>query len=239
MWWRSVVNRSFFLPLAAFLTRSSPGNTPFRVCARCVLCWFAFPSAPALGSTGSAADCSALFVGFSATMAGSDFSRPFVIGYGSSPSRCGPPAPPDGGREISRFPCKERARMPGSSTTQGRSGTRLAHPPYCLPPQERRRRPWTTHFRGSMAGLRAPLSTLRHALAGRRRMTRGQCGVLDLHCKGLAPSTPCRSPDAFSWPGLDPAIHAFPGPLEDVDARHKATAVRFREIGCEAADHLS
>jgi hypothetical protein len=91
--------------------------------------------------------------------------------------------------------------MLGSSTTQGRSGTRIAHPPYGLPPHERRRRPWTTHFRGSMASLRAPLSTLRHALAGRRRMTRGQCGVLDLHCKGLAPSTPCRSPDAFSWPG--------------------------------------
>src|SRR5215469_5819604 len=26
----------------------------------------------------------------SATMAGSDFSYPFIIGYGSSPSRCGP-----------------------------------------------------------------------------------------------------------------------------------------------------
>src|SRR5258706_13004132 len=44
-----------------------------------------------------------------------------------------------------------------------------------------------------MAGLRAPLSTLRHTLAGRRRMTRGQCGLLNLRCKGLSPSTPCRS----------------------------------------------
>jgi len=32
-----------------------------------------------------------LFVGFTATMAESDFSCPCIIGYGSSPSRCGPP----------------------------------------------------------------------------------------------------------------------------------------------------
>jgi hypothetical protein len=38
----------------------------------------------------SAAECSALFVGFTATMAESDFSCPCIIGYGSSPSRCGP-----------------------------------------------------------------------------------------------------------------------------------------------------
>src|SRR5215472_13059510 len=50
--------------------------------------WHAFPLAPALGSTGSAAVGTALFVGFTATMAESDFSRPCIIGYGSSPSRC-------------------------------------------------------------------------------------------------------------------------------------------------------
>jgi hypothetical protein len=63
-----------------------------RKSARHVLCWSAFPLVPALGSTGSAvagsaADCStagfaALFAGFTATMAGSDFSRPCIIGYG-------------------------------------------------------------------------------------------------------------------------------------------------------------
>jgi hypothetical protein len=31
-----------------------------------VCCWFAFPLVPALGSTGSAADRSALFAGFAA-----------------------------------------------------------------------------------------------------------------------------------------------------------------------------
>ena len=44
----------------------------------------------------------ALFVGFPATMAESDFSRPCIIGYGSSPSRCGPAASAE--RSIARSP---------------------------------------------------------------------------------------------------------------------------------------
>ena len=84
------MNRSFFLCLAACRMRSSACDTLSRSCARRVLCWPAFPSVPALRSTGSAAGCPALFVGFLATMAGSDFSRPCIIGFGSSPSRCGP-----------------------------------------------------------------------------------------------------------------------------------------------------
>jgi hypothetical protein len=40
-----------------------------RFCARHVLCWSAFPLAPALRSIGSAADSSALFTDFPATMA--------------------------------------------------------------------------------------------------------------------------------------------------------------------------
>src|SRR5436853_465377 len=51
----------------------------------------AFPLVSALGSANSAADRSALFAGFAATMTESDFSCPCIIGYGSSPSRCGPP----------------------------------------------------------------------------------------------------------------------------------------------------
>jgi hypothetical protein len=90
MWWRSDVNFSFFLAFAACRMRSSACDTLTRLCARHVLCWPAFPLVPALGSTGSAADRSALFVGFTATMAESDFPRPCIIGSGSSPSRCGP-----------------------------------------------------------------------------------------------------------------------------------------------------
>ena len=52
----------------------------------------AFPLAPALRSTDSAASRPALFTSFAATMAESDFPRPYIIGYGSSPSRCVPAA---------------------------------------------------------------------------------------------------------------------------------------------------
>src|SRR4030088_1198703 len=81
-------------------------DTVARFCARPVLCWLAFPSAPALGSTDSAADRSALFTGFTATTAGSDFSRSCIIGYGSSPSRCGPwgTTCPSAERETSQVP---------------------------------------------------------------------------------------------------------------------------------------
>jgi len=47
-----------------------------------------------------------------------------------------------------------------------------------------------------MAGLYAPLPTLRRHPHGCLRTARGQCGSLLLHCDGLAPSTPCRSPGA-------------------------------------------
>jgi len=68
-------------------------------------------------------------------------------------------------------------------------------------------------FRRSMAGLRTPLSTLRIDPRGPLRMTRGRCGSLNLHRKGLAPSTSCRSPGAPVHPirpiGADPrAVNA-------------------------------
>jgi len=109
-------------------TRASAWVTRARPCVRCVLCSPAFLLVPALGSTGSAAGCPALFVGFTATMAESDFPRSCIIGFGSSPSRCGPeqhalqalPA----GRGTSRFPYKKLLHMPGSATTLGRPGAR-------------------------------------------------------------------------------------------------------------------
>ena len=48
----------------------------------------------------------------------------------------------------------------------------------------------------SMAGLLAPLSTLRSVPHDSPRMTRGQYGLLFLYCVGLSPFTPCRSPGA-------------------------------------------
>src|SRR6266542_5377840 len=47
-------------------------------------------------------------------------------------------------------------------------------------------------FRGSMAGLHVPLSTLHPHPCGRRYMTRSQCGSLLLHCMKLSLTTPCR-----------------------------------------------
>jgi len=74
-------------------TRSSACDTLARFCARCVLCRLAFPSAPALRSTRSIPGFPAPFAGFIATTAGSDFSCPCIVGFGSSPSRRGPGGP--------------------------------------------------------------------------------------------------------------------------------------------------
>src|SRR4029077_18818148 len=100
MWWRSEMNFSFLLSLATFRMRSSACGMLIWLCAQGMVCWHAFPLVPALGSPDSAAvgtaagcsaaSCSTLFAGFMATMAGSDFSCLCIIGYGSSPSRCGP-----------------------------------------------------------------------------------------------------------------------------------------------------
>ena len=48
-----------------------------------------------------------------------------------------------------------------------------------------------------MAGLYAPLPTLRRHPREWRRTARGRCGSLLLHRSGLAPPTPCRSPGAL------------------------------------------
>jgi len=59
-------------------------------------------------------------------MAASDFPLPSIIGYGSSPSRCGPARRAAlVGRGISRFPRKERLHIPGSLTTPSCRSTRV------------------------------------------------------------------------------------------------------------------
>ena len=92
------MNRSCFLCLAACRTRFSAWVTRLRLCVRYVLCCSAFPlvpapcfrQGPALRSTASVPGRPASFGGFVATMTGSDFSPPFIAGFGSSPSRRGP-----------------------------------------------------------------------------------------------------------------------------------------------------
>jgi len=172
------VNLSFLLCLATCRTRSSAWDTLSRSCARRVLCWLAFPSAPALGSTDSAASRLALFVGFTATMAGSDFSRPYISGDGSSPSHCGPTSLCVIGRTrdlpVPEQRASAHARVSDHAGPSGhsRSRARLC----CLPRSETRRHPGSHFFRGSMAGLRAPLPTLRRHPRGCQRTARGRGG---------------------------------------------------------------
>src|SRR6516165_2766331 len=49
-----------------------------------------------------------------------------------------------------------------------------------------------------MAGLYAPLLTLRSHPRGGLRTDQGRCGLLLLHRSGLSPHTPCRSPGALT-----------------------------------------
>src|SRR5262249_40642101 len=91
--------------------------------------------------------------------------------------------------------------------------------------------PGISLFRGSMAGLCAPLSTLRRSPHELLRMTRGRCGSLRLHRKGLAPSTPCRSPGAS---------HNESGLLPKADSDESITDVAEGPFpdSCSAANSL-
>src|SRR6266568_6622518 len=134
-------------------------------------------------------------------------------------------------REISRFPRKERLHMPGSLTTPGRPALAMTRSDVLPSTICTVSAPKIGLFRGSMAGLCAPLSTLRGSPRGPLRMTRGRCGSLLLHRKGLAPSTPCRSPGASQmFCGL---------PLRIARAREGCGCYRLSEsphLGWQAAD---
>ena len=114
-------------------TRSRLWDAPCRLGVRGVPSCCAFSSAPALGSTNSSAGCPASFARFTATMAGPDPSSPCIIGFGSSPSRCGPLTSRAAKVEVSRFPIEEFMYMPGSSTTRDRTCARVdAHPRFAF-----------------------------------------------------------------------------------------------------------
>jgi hypothetical protein len=191
------VNFSSFLCLASCLTRSSACVTLSRCCARRVLCWSAFPLAPALRSTGSEAGCPALFVGFFATIAGSDFSCPCIIGYGSSPLRCGPVAATHW----------SDARSPSSRTRSLRT-CRVLRPRRAKRILVMTRSPMLP---SALSNASAPRTFLISRLDGglvrtpadaspvpSRMLTHGsgRCGSLLLHRSGLSPLTPRQSPGA-------------------------------------------
>jgi len=101
--------------------------------------------------------------------------------------------PPLAKPEISRFPRKELPHMPGSSTTPGRAGACDNAPAHiAFRDFEHVGTQIDSSFRSSMAGLCAPLPTLRRHPHERRRTARGRCGSLLLHRGGLSPPTLCR-----------------------------------------------
>src|ERR1700730_14282917 len=65
-----------------------------------------------------------------------------------------------------------------------------------------------------MAGLYAPLPTLRRRPRGRLRTDRGRRGLLLLHRSGLSPHTPCQSPGALTVvPAYNLPVYASQRPL--------------------------
>ncbi|MNS87712.1 hypothetical protein D3C72_1216640 [compost metagenome] len=172
-----------------------------------------FPLVPALRSTHSAIGSPTLFAGFIATIAESDFSRPFIIGYGSSPSRCGPVHAATGQTGDLPVPVQGacmRARVVGHAESIGCSQYRTRS--CCLPHCQQRRHSGQINYRGSVAGPHVPLSTLRRMPHDIPRMTRGQRDLLDLRCWRLPLLTPCRSPGALTDLFCATTRHAVPTP---------------------------
>src|SRR5258708_28335327 len=71
---------------------------------RSVLCSSAFLAIPPLPSIDSATSKPVLFADFIGTTSESDFSSSYIIGFGSSPSRCGPSARPVTGGQAGDLP---------------------------------------------------------------------------------------------------------------------------------------
>ena len=114
-WWRSAVKRSRGSRRTNCRIRSAACDTLSRPCVRRVLWLPGFPSGPALDSTDSAGADAPLFVGFSATSPESDFSMPFVIGYGFLLPSATPPRR-RGDMETSQVPVEGVRACMGSST---------------------------------------------------------------------------------------------------------------------------
>ena len=129
-------------------------------------------------------------------MEGSDFSGSYIIGYGSSPSRCGPPTHASG--QAGDLPVPEQrasvhARVLDHAEQQALAKTRPAVLPSTLPTVSAL---GSFYLRGSIPGLHSPRPTLRLQPHDLKRTAWGQCGSLFLHCSGLSPPTLRRSSGA-------------------------------------------
>jgi hypothetical protein len=144
-------------------------------------------------SAAAALDAPALFAGFIATMAESDLSRSCIIGFGSSPSRCGPAQHTNlallADREISRFPYKK-------ATFAARSFLAARWP----------RRGWAPMGRISAIRPRSRLRPFARALPYPRRPPRRHLG--------LAPAAPAKGLSSGTKPFAKAAHFAEPNAVE-------------------------
>ena len=159
---------------------------------------FAVPLVPALRSSGSAASRPALFVGLSATMA----DLTFHVRLSSATALRLPDADqrPVTNRLNADLPVPVQRASTHARFFDHAGSSRHSRLRACLnrlAPSQWCRHPGHVSLRGSMAGLCAPLPTLRCRPLERPRTAQGRCGSLLLHRTGLAPTTRCRSPGAL------------------------------------------
>ena len=177
-----------------------------------------------------------LFEGFLGTLKLSDSLHPCitVVPRGctvrASRSLVRSDAGPPGFRTPCFGACQRSPTPPGASTPCHDGVSAVAFRVFGA-----RRHPGLARFRGSILCLHLPLSTLRQRRYQRLRMTRGQCGWLDLHCLGLSPFT-----TVPAYPGACP--NARPGPLAHVVqaalARDKRRACGVSSAGPRPAETL-
>ena len=200
MWWKSAVNFAFFCCLAASGTRSSACDTPVLSPMRALIGHVPLGPCPWLHRLRG--------IGFGhrsvVRRLRSYYGRVSLLTVVHHRLRQVPPR--YGPHNASGGTGGRRVRSPGSHTRSAQARvsdhagsserSRLTRP-FVLPSVF-----GTTSasginlYRGSMAGLCSPLSTLRRDPRGQLRMTRGRCGSLLLHRGGLAPPTSCRPPGA-------------------------------------------
>jgi hypothetical protein len=140
-----------------------------------------------------------------------------------------PGAGPPGSRTQCFRACQGSSTPPGRPIPRHTGMVRVAFRVFGA-----RRHPGIARFRGSIPCLHVPLSTL-HGLRYRNsRMTRGQCGWLDLHCRRLpllhimpvCPGTPERQ------------VSAAPGSGSGADAgrcRLHTLVRRYLDVPCLVA----
>jgi|RhiMethySRZTD1v2_1073278.scaffolds.fasta_scaffold70484_5 hypothetical protein len=205
MWCMSAVKRTSLLLRAASRTPSNPIDAPVRLCVRGAGGGPALLLAarlPSRSSAGSSLDPLPLFGLFAGTMQASDVSPASRSGlwhtaFPNLPGGC----LPSGTDETSQFLYEGLFRMLRVSDRVEPSDNSQLALSWVLPSaKDNSVGAPDFRFRGSMAGLRLPLSTLRRRPRGRRRMTRGQGGSLLLSCIELA-STILRQ---FHWRTIRP-----------------------------------